>query len=137
MAVQTVHARDVARRDDARTAQVPAERTDADLLVAASVLLADAALAARRTGAELTAAGSSWRVGLQAVRRPAWAFGAALSAARAVTNPAGLGFAANGGVVGEAVRSSAPSPAAGPPPWRWPSTRSRCASRPPPASTRT
>ncbi|MFJ8821064.1 hypothetical protein ACIREE_04710 [Streptomyces sp. NPDC102467] len=80
-------------------------RTDAQLLIAASVLLADAAIAARRTGAELTAAGGSWRVGLQALRRPGWAFGTALSAARAMTNPAGLGIAANGGLVGETVRS--------------------------------
>ncbi|MET9494822.1 lipase family protein [Streptomyces sp. NPDC006552] len=85
--------------------QVPQDRTDAELLMAASVLLADAALAARRTGAELTAAASSWRVGLQALRRPGWALGTALSAARALTNPAGLGLAANGGVVGETVRS--------------------------------
>lgn len=79
--------------------------TDAELLLAASVLLADAALAARRTGAELTAAAGSWRVGLQALRRPAWAFGAALSALRALTDPGGLGIAANGGMVGETVRS--------------------------------
>jgi pimeloyl-ACP methyl ester carboxylesterase len=80
-------------------------RTESDLLIEASVLLADAALAARRTGAELTAACSSWRVGLDAVRRPAWALGTALAAARAVSNRAGLGFAVNGGPVGETVRS--------------------------------
>ncbi|MFI5661939.1 hypothetical protein [Streptomyces sp. NPDC051684] len=107
MAVETVHTRDTAKTAHTSPSPSPraADRTDAELLVAASVLLADAALAARRTGAGLTAAGSSWRVGLQALRRPTWAFGAALTAARAVTNPAGLGFAANGGVVGEAVRS--------------------------------
>ncbi|WP_425828106.1 lipase family protein [Streptomyces fractus] len=107
MAVQTVHARDAASAAQAKAPPTPqpAERTDPDLLIAASVLLADAALAARRTGAELTAAGTSWRVGLKALRRPDWAFGAALSAARAVTNPAGLGFAVNGGIVGETVRS--------------------------------
>ncbi|WP_329124791.1 lipase family protein [Streptomyces sp. NBC_01465] len=98
MAVQTVDAGVIPE-------SAPADGTDADLLMAASVLLADAALAARQAGAELTAAASSWRVGLQAVRHPGWAFGAALSAAHAVTNPAGLGLAASGGIVGEAVRS--------------------------------
>ncbi|NDZ90551.1 hypothetical protein G3I23_34295, partial [Streptomyces sp. SID10115] len=49
------------------TEQAPPEQTDPELLIAASILLADAALAARRTGAELTAAGASWRVGLQAL----------------------------------------------------------------------
>ncbi|MEU5899509.1 lipase family protein [Streptomyces venezuelae] len=87
------------------TEQAPPEQTDPELLIAASILLADAALAARRTGAELTAAGASWRVGLQALRRPAWALGTTLSAARAMSNPAGLGLAANGGLVGETVRS--------------------------------
>ncbi|GAA1366930.1 lipase family protein [Streptomyces beijiangensis] len=99
-----------ARTVDAVGEQTPVRheqqtRTDAELLLAASVLLADAALAVRRTGAGLTAAGASWRVGLQALRRPGWALGTALSAARAMTNPAGLGLAANGGLVGETVRS--------------------------------
>ncbi|QEU90931.1 hypothetical protein CP970_08585 [Streptomyces kanamyceticus] len=78
---------------------------DTDALVEASVLLADAALAARRAGAELTAACSSWRLGVQAVRRPLWGLGTALAAGRAVTNSAGLGFAVNGGPVGEIARS--------------------------------
>ncbi|MFE6891175.1 hypothetical protein [Streptomyces sp. NPDC057694] len=81
------------------------EQTDPELLIAASVLLADAALATRRTGAELTAAWASWRVGLQALRRPGWATGTALAAARALSNPAGLGIAVNGGLVGETFRS--------------------------------
>lgn len=86
----------------------PARRsTDPDLLVEASVLLADAALAARRAGAELTAACSSWRLGMRAVRQPLWGLGAALAAGRALTNSAGLGFAVNGGPVGEVVRSVA------------------------------
>ncbi|MFI7382564.1 hypothetical protein [Streptomyces sp. NPDC049813] len=97
-AVAAVGARTPVRRE-------PQDRTDAELLMAASVLLADAALAARRTGAELTAAAGSWRVALQAVRRPGWALGTALSAARAMSNPAGLGLAANGGLLGETVRS--------------------------------
>ncbi|WP_306323913.1 MULTISPECIES: lipase family protein [unclassified Streptomyces] len=109
MAVQTAHTREPrATGDTARPEPTPppeADRTDADLLIEASVLLADAALAARRTGAELTAAASSWRVGIQALRRPAWALGAATTAARALTNPAGLGFSFNGGVLGETVRS--------------------------------
>ncbi|MET9700384.1 hypothetical protein ABZY31_26180 [Streptomyces sp. NPDC006529] len=55
------------------------ERTDAELLIAASVLLADAALTAKQVGAELTGALSSWRFGLEALQRPAWALGAAPS----------------------------------------------------------
>ncbi|QEV16674.1 hypothetical protein CP975_03390 [Streptomyces alboniger] len=82
-------------------------RTDPGLLMEASVLLADAALAARRSGAELTAACSSWRFGLRAVRHPMWGLGTALAVGRAVTNSAGLGFAVNGGPVGEVVRSMA------------------------------
>ncbi|MFB6614450.1 hypothetical protein ACFCV9_09555 [Streptomyces sp. NPDC056367] len=78
--------------------------TDAELLIAASVLLADAALTARQAGAELTGVLGSWRFGLEALRRPTWALGAALSCAKALTSPAGLGFGANGGVVGELVR---------------------------------
>ncbi|MYW64270.1 hypothetical protein GTY65_09315 [Streptomyces sp. SID8379] len=89
----------------AATTPAAPEQTDPALLIEASVLLADAALAARRTGAELTAAWSSWRVGLQAVRRPGWALGTTLAAARALSNPAGLGIAVNGGLVGETVRS--------------------------------
>ncbi|MCX5409402.1 hypothetical protein OHA37_36805 [Streptomyces sp. NBC_00335] len=79
-------------------------RTDPELLLAASVLLADAALTAKQAGAELTGALSSWRVGLEALRRPAWALGTAVSCARALTSPAGLGFGANGGVAGELAR---------------------------------
>ncbi|MFE3554823.1 hypothetical protein ACFXKW_08140 [Streptomyces sp. NPDC059193] len=77
---------------------------DAELLVAASVLLADAALAAKRAGGELTGALSSWRFGLAALRRPGWALGTAVSCARALTSPSGLGFGPNGGLVGELAR---------------------------------
>ncbi|NEB74616.1 hypothetical protein G3I40_05120 [Streptomyces sp. SID14478] len=80
------------------------QQTDPDLLIAASVLLADAALTTRRAGSEVTAAAASWRVGFEALRRPGWALGSALSAARALSNPSGLGFAVNGGLVGESVR---------------------------------
>ncbi|MFF2195682.1 hypothetical protein [Streptomyces sp. NPDC058157] len=79
-------------------------RTDTELLIAASVLLADAALAARRAGADLTGALTGGRFALQALRRPTWAVGTALSCVRALTEPAGLGFGANGGVVGELAR---------------------------------
>ncbi|MDJ0380303.1 hypothetical protein [Streptomyces sp. G-G2] len=77
---------------------------DTELLLAASVLLADAALTARRAGAQLTGALSSWRVGLAAVRRPGWALATAASCAKALTNPAGLAFGSNGGFVGELAR---------------------------------
>ncbi|MEU3312246.1 hypothetical protein ABZ743_06255 [Streptomyces sp. NPDC006662] len=87
-----------------RPAPPAPERTDAELLIAASVLLADAALTAKQAGAELTGALSSWRFGLEALRRPAWALGAAVSCARALTSPSGLGFGANGGLVGELAR---------------------------------
>ncbi|WP_328296769.1 hypothetical protein OG389_02420 [Streptomyces sp. NBC_00435] len=80
------------------------DRADADLLLAASVLLADAALTAKQAGAELTGALCSWRVGLEALRRPGWALGTAISCARALTSPSGLGFGANGGPVGELAR---------------------------------
>lgn len=79
-------------------------RPDPELLIAASVLLADAALSAQRAGAELTGALSSWRLGAAAVRRPGWALGAAVSCVRALTRPGGLGFAPNGGVAGELAR---------------------------------
>ncbi|RKT02849.1 lipase (class 3) [Streptomyces sp. 3211.6] len=81
-----------------------AGRTDTELLIAASVLLADAALAARRAGADLTGALTGGRFALQALRRPTWALGTALSCVRALTGPAGLGFGANGGVIGELAR---------------------------------
>ncbi|MGW5852170.1 lipase family protein [Streptomyces sp. NPDC055254] len=81
-----------------------AGRPDAHLLIAASVLLADAAITAKQTGAELTGALSSWRFGLAALRRPAWALGTAVSCAKALTSPSGLGFAPNGGVLGELAR---------------------------------
>ncbi|GGT02824.1 MULTISPECIES: lipase family protein [Streptomyces] len=77
---------------------------DGDLLIAASLLLADAALAARQAGAHLTGALTGGGFALQALRRPAWAAGTALSCLRALTSRAGLGFAANGGAVGEAAR---------------------------------
>ncbi|WP_219688531.1 lipase family protein [Streptomyces anatolicus] len=92
---------------DAPYAPATTRRTDPRLLMEASVLLADAALAARRTGAELTAACSGWRFGVRAVRHPVWGLGAALAVGRAVTNSKGLGIAVNGGAVGEAVRSMA------------------------------
>ncbi|WP_159072464.1 lipase family protein [Streptomyces formicae] len=82
-------------------------RTDPDLLREASVLLADAALAARRSGAALTAACASWQFGVRAARHPMWGLATALAAGRAVTNSAGLGFGANGGPVGELARSVA------------------------------
>ncbi|MEU7555952.1 hypothetical protein AB0B01_27090 [Streptomyces sp. NPDC044571] len=82
----------------------PPERTDAELLIAASILLADAALTAKQAGAELTGALSSWRFGLETLRRPAWALGAATACLKALTGPSGLGFGANGGVVGELAR---------------------------------
>ncbi|WP_424210889.1 lipase family protein [Streptomyces sp. BI20] len=80
-------------------------RTDPELLLAASVLLADAALSARRAAAELTGALTGPRALLAALRDPAWAVGAAFSCARALSNPAGLGFGANGGAVGELARA--------------------------------
>ncbi|MFJ9339048.1 hypothetical protein ACIRP0_07105 [Streptomyces sp. NPDC101733] len=79
-------------------------RTETDLLIAASVLLADAALTARRAGAELSGALSGPRFALEALRRPGWALGAALSCAKALTSPSGLGFGANGGLFGEMTR---------------------------------
>ncbi len=90
------------------------ERAEAELLVAASVLLADAALTARQSGAELTGALFSWRFGLQALRRPGWALGTAVACAQALTSPSGLGFGANGGLIGELARmaGSHPSPVA-------------------------
>ncbi|UQX03996.1 hypothetical protein [Streptomyces sp. RerS4] len=84
----------------------PGARTDAELLIAASVLLADAALTARQAGAELTGLLGSPRFALEAVRRPGWALGAALSCARALMRPSGLGFAANGGLLGEVARAA-------------------------------
>ncbi|MEU9148618.1 hypothetical protein [Streptomyces sp. NPDC048349] len=77
---------------------------EAELLRAASVLLADAALTAKRAGGELTGALSSWRFGLAALRSPGWALGTAVSCAKALTNPSGLGFGPNGGLVGELAR---------------------------------
>ncbi|MGW6686189.1 lipase family protein [Streptomyces sp. NPDC054961] len=79
-------------------------RTDAELLLAASVLLADAALTAKQAAAELTAALSSWRTAGEALRRPAWALGAVTSCLGALTSPSGLGFGANGGLFGELAR---------------------------------
>ncbi|MDG4856884.1 lipase family protein [Streptomyces sp. T-3] len=80
-------------------------RLDAEFLIAASVLLGEAAIASKQAGAEMTAALSSWRVGLQALRRPLWAVSTAASAVRAMSNSSGLGFIANGGLAGEALRS--------------------------------
>ncbi|MEU7065533.1 hypothetical protein ACIGQE_09215 [Streptomyces sp. NPDC053429] len=80
------------------------ERTDAELLIAASILLADAALTAKQAGAELTGALSSGRFVLDALRRPGWALGTAVSCVKALTSPAGLGFGANGGLLGELAR---------------------------------
>ncbi|MFD7839451.1 hypothetical protein [Streptomyces sp. NPDC059761] len=80
------------------------ERIDAELLIAASVLLADAALTAKQSGAELTGAMFSWRFGLEALRRPGWALGTAVSCTRALTGSSGLGFGANGGLIGELLR---------------------------------
>ncbi|MER7463131.1 hypothetical protein [Streptomyces sp. NPDC097981] len=80
------------------------ERIDTELLIAASVLLADAALTAKQSGAELTGALFSWRFGLEALRRPGWALGTAVSCARALTGSGGLGFGANGGLIGELAR---------------------------------
>ncbi|MFD8980552.1 hypothetical protein [Streptomyces sp. NPDC059564] len=88
------------------TAGPAAGRPDPELLIAASVLLAEAAHTARRAGADLTGALSSWRLGLAAVRRPGWALGAAVSCAKALTSPSGLGFGANGGLVGELARTA-------------------------------
>ncbi|KJY47689.1 hypothetical protein VR46_02135, partial [Streptomyces sp. NRRL S-444] len=51
-----------------------------------------------------TGALSSWRFGLEALRRPGWALGTAASCARALTASTGLGFGANGGLIGELVR---------------------------------
>ncbi|MFA7761851.1 hypothetical protein ACGFNX_21275 [Streptomyces sp. NPDC048723] len=86
-------------------AAVPAAgRADAELLIAASVLLADAALTAKQSGAELTGALFSWRFGLEALRRPGWALGTAVACAQALTSPSGLGFGANGGLIGELAR---------------------------------
>ncbi|MEV7611858.1 hypothetical protein [Streptomyces sp. NPDC089799] len=82
----------------------PPTGVDAELLIAASVLLADAALTAKQAGAELSGALGSWRFGVEAFRRPAWALGAAVSCARALTGPAGLSFGANGGIPGELAR---------------------------------
>ncbi|WP_330294597.1 lipase family protein [Streptomyces sp. NBC_00503] len=81
-------------------------RTDAELLVTASVLLADAALAAKQAGAELTGALTSRRLGLEALRRPGWALGAAVSCVKALTTASGLGFGANGGLLGELARTA-------------------------------
>ncbi|WP_327266048.1 hypothetical protein OG444_35930 [Streptomyces sp. NBC_01232] len=82
------------------------DRTDAGLLVLASVLLADAALTARQSGAELTGALFSRRFGLEVLRRPGWALGTAVTCARALTSPSGLGFGANGGLIGELARTA-------------------------------
>ncbi|MDK9495551.1 lipase family protein [Streptomyces katrae] len=81
-------------------------RTDPALLLSASVLLAEAALTARQAGAGLTAALTGARSAQRALRRPAWALGAAAACVRALTSPAGLGFGANGGVIGELVRAA-------------------------------
>ncbi|MFD3324322.1 hypothetical protein [Streptomyces sp. NPDC058701] len=91
---------------DAVTGRAPSAtgRPEAELLIAASVLLADAALTAKRAGADLTGALSSWRFGLACLRRPGWAVGTAVSCAKALTSPSGLGFGPNGGVVGELAR---------------------------------
>lgn len=89
----------------AQAAGEPApERIDAELLIAASVLLADAALTAKQSGAELTGALSSWRFGLEALRRPGWALATAVSCVQALTGSTGLGFGANGGLIGELAR---------------------------------
>ncbi|WP_405016150.1 hypothetical protein OHV05_02805 [Kitasatospora sp. NBC_00070] len=77
---------------------------DAELLLRASVLLAEAALELRRAGAELTAGITGRRFALDAVRAPAPAAVAAASVARTLFNPAGLGFGPLGGPVGEAFR---------------------------------
>lgn len=90
--------------DPPRDARPRPRRTDPELLLAASVLLADAALTARQAGAELTSALSSPRSAWQALRRPAWALGAAASCGKALTSPSGLGFGANGGLAGELAR---------------------------------
>lgn len=83
-----------------------AGRPDPELLIAASALLAEAALTAKRTGAELTSALSGWRLGLAALSRPGWALGTAVSCAKALTSPSGLGFGPNGGIVGELARTA-------------------------------
>ncbi|MFI5801311.1 hypothetical protein [Streptomyces sp. NPDC051561] len=85
----------------------PAQTTagpDPELLLRASILLAEAALELRRAGAGLTAGVSGWRFALDAVREPVPAAMAAASVARALFNPAGLGFGPVGGAVGEAFR---------------------------------
>ncbi|MFG2988208.1 hypothetical protein ACGFZK_02660 [Streptomyces sp. NPDC048257] len=92
-----------AARVPAAAAPAP-ERTDAELLIAASVLLADAALTAKQSGAELTGALFSRRLALEALRRPGWALGTAVACAQALTSPSGLGFGANGGLIGELAR---------------------------------
>ncbi|MCX4775841.1 lipase family protein [Streptomyces sp. NBC_01264] len=79
-------------------------RTDPELLLAASVLLADAALTAKQAGAELSGALSSRRLALEALRRPGWAVGTAVSCARALAGPSGLGFGSHGGLLGELAR---------------------------------
>ncbi|MFE6844769.1 hypothetical protein [Streptomyces sp. NPDC057686] len=101
---------DAAAQSEAPAATAPAapepapERIDPELLIAASVLLADAALTAKQSGAELTGALFSWRFGLEALRRPGWALGTAASCAQALTASTGLGFGANGGLIGELAR---------------------------------
>ncbi|MEV7521460.1 hypothetical protein [Streptomyces sp. NPDC091371] len=97
-------ARDAPDATDAPAPPPQPDRTEPELLIAASVLLADAALTARQAGAELAGALGSRRLGLEALRRPAWALGAAFSCAKALTSPAGLGFGANGGLFGELAR---------------------------------
>jgi hypothetical protein len=77
---------------------------DEELLLDASVRLSEAALDARAAGAEVTAAATSPRLGLRALRDPVAAGLALFSAARVLTDEHGLGFAAAGGPVGEAVR---------------------------------
>ena len=81
--------------------------TDPKLLLSASVLLADAALIAKQAGSEVTAALTDWRFPLRAARQPLWALGVVGSAVRALTNSAGLGFNAHGGLVGESARALA------------------------------
>ncbi|MFD0638160.1 hypothetical protein ACFQ9X_48050 [Catenulispora yoronensis] len=77
---------------------------DPDLLLTASVLLAEAATTCRRAGHELTAAATSRRFAADLALRPLAALRTAWSAGRALTNGDGLGFAACGGAVGEAAR---------------------------------
>ncbi|MCM1966608.1 hypothetical protein [Streptomyces sp. G1] len=90
--------------EPAEAAPPDRRRTDPELLLAASVLLADAALTAKQAGAELSGALSSRRLALEALRRPGWALGTAVSCARALAGPSGLGFGAHGGLVGELAR---------------------------------